>query len=253
LSCLDTEYGCKKTGTKFTLNLNSKTEVEIAASSSKLYEGTKATLTGKWKEEKGKWLRDIVLDTQYTNKKYGFAGQEKVTVELDTKTVKAEISASIGDDSGLSCGCMYPFKLKTDTFELVKAKGAESAFTVEQLSLGVEMKKEDITCSLLTKPQSEIELGFVKTNSNGTKLGGKFSIPADGSDDVSKVQLALNHKLDGATSLYGTFDSTGSLKGTVAKKFSDPSLTFSLTFGMDISKGYDLVQPVGVAIALGDA
>jgi len=150
LSCLDTEYGCKKTGTKFTLNLNSKTEVEIAASSSKLYEGTKATLTGKWKEEKGKWLRDIVLDTQYTNKKYGFAGQEKVTVELDTKTVKAEISASIGDDSGLSCGCMYPFKLKTDTFELVKAKGAESAFTVEQLSLGVEMKKEDITCSLLT-------------------------------------------------------------------------------------------------------
>lgn len=167
--------------------------------------------------------------------------------------MKAEVSGCFGDDSGLSVGGMYPFTLKMDTFELQKAKGAESAFTVEQLSLGVEMKKKDITCSLLTKPQSEIELGFVKTSPSGTKLGGKFSIPGDGSDDVSKVQLALNHKLDADTSLYGTFDSTGSLKGTVAKKFSDPSLTFSLTFGMDISKGYDLVQPVGVAIALGDA
>jgi len=249
-SKLSAEYTKKPWGTA-NLEVNNKTEVSISLKNSSLYKGLKNKLTGKLKDKKGKKIREVVLDSTFAGA--SFATNAKMTYGLDSETIKGEFSATAGEEN-LTVGGSYPLTVSTKTFDIVKGKGQDSALPFDNLSLGVELKLSDITCSLLTKPKSELEVGFVGDVASKTKLGGKFYVPGEGDKDkVSMIQLGVNHKLDSDTTLYGVFESTGSVKGTFAKKFADPKLTASFTFGMDLTKGPDLVKPMGISIALGDA
>ena len=90
-------------------------------------------------------------------------------------------------------------------------------------------------------------MGFVQKVSSKTTVGGKFHVPKKGKDAPHTLTFGVNHKLDSDTTLYGVLQSTGGVKGTIAKKFADPKLTASVTFGMDLTKGTALSQPVGLA------
>mmetsp|Transcript_26034 Transcript_26034/g.48531 ORF Transcript_26034/g.48531 Transcript_26034/m.48531 type:complete len:306 (-) Transcript_26034:256-1173(-) len=229
----------------FKLLLNSNRDVELSAKSKGLYKGLAAEIAAKasTKAHKG------VLDLQYSQD--FFAAQGKFTQTFDKSVLEGEISATIGEDN-LSVGAMVPVKFCTKTFAPKVPKGVDEAFSLENFNLGVQMDLKDLSCNLLVKPKGAVELGFVQDVSKCTKLGGKFSVPAEGAKGSPTVSLAMSKKIDDVA-LHGAFDTTGNLKGTISKKYANPKLTASLTFGMDLTKGSDLIQPVGLAIALGDA
>eukprot|EP00466_Bigelowiella_natans_P002147 jgi/Bigna1/80291/fgenesh1_pg.69_\ len=142
VSYLKTKCTSKKIDSTFSLTVNTKSEVEIAASSKKLYDGLKATLTGKLN------TRCSILDFQYKSKiyeDYGFSGQSKFKYEPHKNTIKTQISGCIGDKRGISIGAMIPLAMNTNTMTL-----AEDTLQLDNLSLGVELKLKDATYHLLT-------------------------------------------------------------------------------------------------------
>eukprot|EP00466_Bigelowiella_natans_P002148 jgi/Bigna1/142391/aug1.69_g17099 len=96
-----------------------------------------------------------------------------------------------------------------------------------------------------------MEIGLVKMSSNFA-VGGKVRIPATECEKIKSIQLALKQKLNDATTIHGTVDSTGCIKGTISKSFDAQNATASLTFGVNVTQGLKLMQPVGMMIDLGD-
>eukprot|EP00468_Gymnochlora_sp_CCMP2014_P011744 CAMPEP_0167758426 /NCGR_PEP_ID=MMETSP0110_2-20121227/10460_1 /TAXON_ID=629695 /ORGANISM="Gymnochlora sp., Strain CCMP2014" /LENGTH=297 /DNA_ID=CAMNT_0007644697 /DNA_START=73 /DNA_END=966 /DNA_ORIENTATION=- len=221
------------------LTLDNKSSIKLTGSTTKLYDGLEAELSLKYGKKKG-----AVGGLNLTYQK------DFVKCALDISAVKSgenaginnELCASIGEDY-LSVGGSYPISLSPDL--------KLNAMKFDDLSIGVAWNLKDLSCTLINKPDNEVKMGFLQKMSGSTTLGAEYHVK--GLDKTPKLTFGLQHKVSPELTVNGALASTGTLSGKLTQKFKEPNLTAALTFGMDLTKGYDLIQPVGVTVSLGDA